>query len=180
MKHCALLVVVGVLVAACGGTPTVAPSVEMPTAASAVETPTGEASQVVIDVPKIIGASVADVEVVTGASTANLPITPGQNDYVETGESRTYKVGDYTFYVDYDESGIARGFVLASGLEGTDYKLSDATKVLALFGLAVSGPPSKTAPAANYWYNQGNLAEVRVTTDTPGGAIWQVAAWSKP
>ena len=75
------------------------------------------ADELILDVPAIMGKSVAQIEGVLGKSIETLPIRVGNADELpDGGESRTYRLGQYAFYLFFDRNGMARGFQLTEGL----------------------------------------------------------------
>jgi hypothetical protein len=69
------------------------------------------------------------------------------------GQTREYKLGDYSINVNYDKSGIAKGFHLFEGLEVFNYNLDQWPEILERFGLIVIPFPEITGDFVRVWKN---------------------------
>jgi hypothetical protein len=81
-------------------------------------------SEIIIETSKIIDATVQQVEKILGSSTETIPLYIGDAEEVpDGGETRTYQVGKYTIYINYDKQGIAKGLQIIDGLLDDGYSL---------------------------------------------------------
>ncbi len=132
---------------------------------------------IIIDVKVIIGLSVTEIENIFGTGTEIDPINSsnccGLVEFPDGGESRTYYIGKYSFYVFYDSSWIARGMQIVEGLAEDGYTLDQNQLILSRIGLNVTSPPDIDAPAAKHWLNYNGYT-ISIAASSAGGNVWTV------
>jgi hypothetical protein len=134
----------------------------------------------IVSSPAIIDSSVADVEWLTGSSIEVMPMGIGAAEEIpDGGESRTYKVGRYTVWVNYDRKGVAKGLQVADGLKADGYSLDQWPLVLTRIGVSYAGFPDVQAPAARRWTNASGYA-IMIAADKSGGTVWTVRIYKIP
>ena len=129
-----------------------------PTRAKPTPTPTARASLSTdmqgIDASRILNSTIGEIEAILGEPIDAFSISIGSLPHLPNGgESRMYKSGKYTFYIDYDRNGKAKGFQVISGLSEEGHKLKHWGVVLTTFGMDVYLPPDVAAPLASHWYD---------------------------
>lgn len=161
-------------------TPTKAPqATPTKTASPSTTTPTAT-SDVIIETAKIIDASIEQVEAILGSSTETFSLSIGEVEEVpDGGETRTYQVGKYTIWVNYDKKGIAKGLQVIDGLIDDGYSLDEWVLVLDRIGVDFVGLPDIEAPAARRWTDAYGYA-IMIAAEKIDGNIWTVRIYKIP
>lgn len=145
-------------------------------------TPTEQSSQTIepsptieplIDVFSILGKTYPAVENILGPTVLITPIN-NQNDILSGGEYRDYEVGDYIVFVSYDRNGIARVFQVLEGLSDKNYSITEWDLILPEFGVFLSSPPDRKAPAAVYWDDHNGFFIAVVASNSSGKPVWTI------
>ena len=147
-----------------------------PTEASSDTSP---AINAVVNVPGILGKTVTEIETTLGSTIKVNPIND-PNDSLSGGEYRDYIIGRYLVFIGYDQYGIARMFQVLEGLESSDYSIREWNQILPIFGVDITTPPSRTAPAAVYWDNYNGLFIAVAASSTTGSPVWTVQIAQAP
>jgi hypothetical protein len=137
-------------------------------------------SNVIIETAKIIDSPVEKVESILGSSTETLSLGIGDVEEVpDGGESRTYVLGKYTIWVNYDKQMIAKGLQVVEGLENDGYTLDQWPIILERIGVGYVGAPDIVAPAARRWTNAQGYA-IMIAANKSGGVVWTVRIYKIP
>ncbi|HXF70000.1 MAG TPA: hypothetical protein VNK89_09350 [Thermoflexus sp.] len=160
--------------------PTDAPQVA-PTETPLPPTPFPTANlEIIVETAKIIDAPVQQVEAMLGKPIETLSLGIGEVEEVpDGGESRTYRVGKYTIWVNYDKNGIAKGLQIVDGLLDDGYSLDQWGVILARIGVDFVGLPDIEAPAARRWTNAHGYA-IMIAANKVGGKVWTVRIYKIP
>ena len=132
--------------------PTVAPQPTPRPAPTQARKPSLATNMQGIDASKILNSTVGEIEQAFGDPIDAFSISIGSLPHLPNGgETRMYGSGQYTFYVDYDRNGKAKGFQVIDRLTGEGHKLQHWGVVLTKFGMDVYLPPDVEAPFASHW-----------------------------
>lgn len=162
-------------------TKTLPPPTDTRTPTSRPSTPTTVAlDNVIVNTSAIIDAPTNDVEKLLGNPTEIVAMGIGDAEEIpDGGESRTYQVGKYTLYVNYNKQGIAKGLQVVDGLKDDGYTLDQWPLVLTRIGVGYVGQPDIVAPAARNWTNASGYA-IMIVADSIGGTVWSVRIYKIP
>lgn len=156
--------------------PQVAPS-ETPLPPTALPTVN---SEIIVETAKIIDAPVQQVESMLGSSTETMSLGIGEVEEVpDGGETRTYQIGKYTIWVNYDKQGVAKGLQIIDGLQDDGYSLDQWSIILTRIGVDFVGLPDIEAPAARRWTNAYGYA-IMIAADKIDGNVWTVRIYKIP
>ena len=144
----------------------------------AVETATS--ATFIVDSVRVFDATVAEVEQYLGAPSESFPLGIGEAEEVpDGGESRTYHLGKYEIWVNYDKEGIARGLQVVDGLASDRYMLDDWPTILEGMAVGYAGLPDVEAPAALRWEDASGYF-IMIATSSIGGDVWTVRIYKLP
>jgi hypothetical protein len=108
----------------------------------------------IIDASSIFDSAIADIEKKLGQPIDVESMGIGELEEIPNGgQSRVYRLGNYTFYVNYDKKGIALGLQILGGLVEQKYSLDDWPIIFIRLGVMVTKSPDVVAPAARRWTN---------------------------
>lgn len=137
-------------------------------------------SEIIIETAKIIDATTQQVEEMLGSSTETLPIDISQVEEVpDGGETRTYVIGKYTIWINYNKQGIAKGLQIIDGLLEDGYSLDQWSIILSRIGVGFVGFPDIEAPAARRWTNANGYA-IMIAANKIDGNVWTVRIYKIP
>jgi hypothetical protein len=92
----------------------------------------------IVNTSQIIDYSISDVERKLGSSTETFPFGIGAvEEAPDGGETRTYIVGKYTIWVNYNKSNIAKGLQIIDGLTADHYTLNQWPVILQRIGKCI-------------------------------------------
>jgi len=115
----------------------------VPSSESTPPVETTSSTALIVDSVRIFDASVAEVEQYLGAPSESFPLGIGEVEEVpDGGESRTYHLGKYEIWVNYDTEGLARGLQVVDGLASDRYKLDDWSTILEGIAVGYAGLPN--------------------------------------
>lgn len=133
-----------------------------------------EVQGLIIDTSRVVGSPVLEVEELVGNPTEILAMGIGEVEEIpDGGESRTYQVGKYTVYVNYDKSGIAKGLQVVDGLLEDGYSLDEWPTILSRLRVGHPGFPDVEAAGARRWTNASGYS-IMMASMRPDGEIWTV------
>jgi len=137
-------------------------------------------SEIIIETSKIIDAPVQKVENMLGSSIETLALGIGDSEDVpDGGETRTYQVGKYQIYVDYDKQGIAKGLQIFDGLLDDGYSIDQWPIILTRIGVGSVGLPDIKNPNILQWKNAHGYF-IAISTEKAGGNVWTVRIYKIP
>jgi len=128
----------------------------------------------IIDACAVIDSAIPDVEKLLGQSEDVEALGIGElEEAPDGGQSRTYHMGKYSFYVNYDKQGIATGLQVTNGIIDEGYSLDDWPILFSRIGVMVTKSPDVIAPAARRWNDYLGYG-MWITTDKVGGKVWTI------
>lgn len=124
-------------------------------AATAVQVATGAAQDyIIVEVPRIVGASIDAVDGLLGEPDDAFDWYPGDIAQLPLGGSeRDYTVRSYTVWVLFNPKGIAQGVIVQVGLAADGYRLDKWPVILSRFGLGYTKAPDFNSSMALRWNN---------------------------
>ncbi len=137
-------------------------------------------SEIIVETAKIIDAPIQQIESMLGSPIESLPLGIGEAEEVpDGGESRTYEVGKYTIWVNYDKQGFAKGLQIVDGLLDDGYSLDQWPIILSRIGVDFVLFPDIEAPAARRWTNAYGYA-IMIAANRIDGNVWTVRIYKIP
>jgi hypothetical protein len=131
-------------------------------------------TELIMDVPKLIGATRSDVEAILGKPIRTESISPdGLDDIPNGGEMRTYQVGAYEVDVDFDSQLATTGLQVVKGLTEEDWSLTDWPMLLVRVGLDITVAPDVSNDKNFIWHNVDGYG-ILIGNDKVGGQVWTV------
>ena len=124
-------------------------------AATEVPVATGAAQEyIIVEVPRIVGASIDAVDRMLGEPDDAFDWYAGDITQLPLGGSeRDYTVRGYTVWVLFDPQGIAKGIIVQIGLAADGYRLDKWPVILSRFGLGYTKAPDFKSSMALRWNN---------------------------
>ncbi len=124
-------------------------------AATAAPDASGAAQDyIIVDVPRIVGASIDAVDGLLGEPDDAFEWYPGSIAQLPLGGSeRDYTVRSYTVWVLFDPQGIAKGIIVQVGLAADGYPLDKWPVILSRFGLGYTKAPDFKSSMGLRWNN---------------------------
>jgi hypothetical protein len=120
------------------------------------------------------------VERLLGQSSENYTLGLGEVEEVpDGGESRTYHVGKYEIWVNYDKAAIARGLQVVDGLLSDGYSLDQWPIILSRINVDYVGFPDVEAPGARRWNNAFGYW-IMIAAERIDGDVWTVRIYKIP
>jgi hypothetical protein len=146
---------------------------------SPTPTPTIE-NGLIFESAKIIDSPIKQVEKLLGKPHESLSLRINDAEEVpDGGEARSYLLGKYTVWVNYDKKGIAKGFQIDDGLLSDNYSLDQWGILLTRIGFGPVGLPDVEAPAARRW-NDVNGYFIMIAANKIDGPVWTIRVYKVP